>query len=270
MNKNANLEQGPAASGAVNASGGAVSPEASGINVDGDQGVEVPAEDFVPRSVMEAQIQERERKWQSTHDKQMADYNKRLAELMPAQQPTQPLPQQPQPANDFSNDTFEAMLNEDPAKARQYFFSFPENKQQPQQPVNVQAEIQAALQADRQAQQAQAQYVASMDQATQGLTAEEKQRAEMAAAEHFQANGTYLAPYEAVVIGRFGSLEQAVTLANAQMMQLSGRPIPAPQIPTPPVTANPGLPGGGLARQQPAQSIPPGGSKAGMWRGALG
>lgn len=272
MERNGSVEQNPAPSGAPEGVSGGQEVGASTQTPNPEEGVKIPEGDFVPRSVMEEQLKQRERHFQSVADKQIADLRKELTVPQFAPQP-QPQQQAPAPQAEFDRERFAQLLDSDPSAGLDYFVQGAQAKMQSSnQPVDVQAQIQQALEAER----AQGAYVQSVNAAVAeaGLTLEEKNRAEQYIADHFQSTGNYIDPNMAAMVGRFGSPAQAMTLANAQMLAMSQQqPLPAPGQPqaAPPVTAGPGLPGGGLPNQSTVpQAAPPGGSLAGTWKQALG
>jgi len=274
VERDATMEPQAPTSGAE-ASGGEVTVEAS-TNADQtpEEQVQLPDGEFVPKAVMEAHLKERERHFQSVADRQVAQAKKELDELrarlaspVQADAPqTNGMPQQS--GSDFDNAKFMEMLDEDPAKAREYFFSHPQNA--PAQPIDVQSQVQQVLEQERQ----QAAYVASVEKTFEGIgmTPEERERAEQYIANQYQSTGSYIDPNIAAMVGRFGSPEQAVSLANAQLMAMSQQaPQPEQNRQQPAMVAGPGLPGGGLPNkpEQP-QPRPAGGPQAGTYRDVLG
>jgi len=273
---------GAIASGADDVATDAPQPQTDTAGTNGQQ--EAPAPDgagvgegasgdsLIPRSVMEAQLENERRHWQSVIDRRFSEYEKKFASV-PAQtvQP-QPTEQPPAPQDAFDNEKFMELLDDDPAKARAYFFSHNSPNQNPadiQQAVSQ--AVQQALTQQQQHEQQMAQFVDSMNAATDGLTEQEKERANQYAVQNYQQTGQFADPYMAAMVGRYGSVQEALRMANAQMSAMSQtQPPPQPQQ-QPPVQSGPGLVGGGIGQTPKPAGESPGDSqiKPGMFRSLL-
>ena len=178
---------------------------------------EPPTPEFIPRAVHEEQF----RSLQSAKDKEIADLRQQLqtTEAQPATPQGQPAAQE-----EFSNETFFKKLDSDPKGAMAYLTD------------EVRRSVMADVQSNQQQQDAYSQYVATFNAATEGFTPEERQRAEVAVQDSFNA-GRPVTPAEAAMTGRFGSVDNAMAYAQQHMSTLQPAPGAAPAVPpaVPPV-----------------------------------
>ena len=192
---------------------------------------EPPTPEFIPRAVHEEQF----RRLQGAKDKEIADLTKQLqgVQAQPAVPQGQPTPEE------FNNEQFFKQLDTDPKGALSYLTDSVRRE--------VMASVQTHQQQHQQQQDAYSQYVGNFRDATDGFTPEELQRAQEAVQQSF-TEGRPVTPDEAAMIGRFGSVQNAMNYAQHHMAAIQ----PAPAAPgTPPV-----VPGSAPGQIQSPQGEP--------------